>query len=278
MQRMIPMVVVVIAAVMYTCILCSVQSGSISIGLPFDHPPLIFQTPPFVLLCSWFPPTGSAFVHFNTGITELEYFGKGRFLLMCSNHTPHFSPEDYSRLRSGGSLKDGWSYIVPNVDRHLDNEVHVAFSDEEIDEHIKEQTEAMRALYLTNESTEAGTDQDSSDGVSNDSRSGGSLEVEEVDSKKRTTFVVKRGLQVVACGQYNESTGRLQDIVLRPSARKSQVGQSLIEAVRNHVKKQGRSNSLLVKPTDAANKDFLKALGFVESKEDAEHVEMEINP
>lgn len=200
---------------------------------------------------------GSAFVHFNTGITELEYFGNGRFLLMCSNQTPHFHPEDYSKLRTGGSLKDGWSYIVPNVDKHLQAEVSVAFSDEDIEEHVKEQTEAMKALYLP----------------SGSKTKEGMLDVEEVDGSKmddenKMTFVVKRGLQVVACAKYSDSTGQLSDVVLRPSARKSQVGESLIAAVRSHARKLGRSASIRVNPTGPTDKQFLKGLGFLEVDDD----------
>lgn len=54
-------------------------------------------------------PHRAAMIHFNTGITELEYFGRGRFLVMSTNHTPHLDnhPDGFS-LKSGGGLKDGW--------------------------------------------------------------------------------------------------------------------------------------------------------------------------
>mmetsp|Transcript_7429 Transcript_7429/g.21616 ORF Transcript_7429/g.21616 Transcript_7429/m.21616 type:complete len:409 (+) Transcript_7429:133-1359(+) len=57
-------------------------------------------------------PHRTAFAHYNTGITELEYFGHSRFIVMTTNVTPHISPERYQELRSGGTLRDGWGFIV----------------------------------------------------------------------------------------------------------------------------------------------------------------------
>jgi len=203
-------------------------------------------------------PHRSAFVHFNTGITELEYFGKGRFLVMGTNQTPHIRPEQYSKLRGGGSLKDGWSYLVPDVDVVHEDQVSVAFSDEQIEDHVKEQTQALKALYLPS-------------AARRDTTNGKSLDVEEVDgigSGKRVTFVVKRGLQVVGCASYNDETGQLSEVVLRPSARTNQVGQSLVGAVRSHARKLGRSESLRIKPTTTTDQEFLEDLGFREVNDD----------
>lgn len=214
---------------------------------------------------------GSAFVHFNTGITELEYFGNGRFLIMSSNQTPHFHPDEYSSLRSGGSLKDGWSYIVPNDEFILDAEVAVAFSDE-LEEHVREQTEALRALYLKSQSS------------LQFSRGSSNLSVEEVDqnpesnvnghanSGSEVSFVVKRGLQVVGCATYNEQTGTMSDVVVRPSARGSPVGKTLVKAVREHARKLGRSGSVLFQPTTEENKRLFETLGFNELEEDDDDV------
>ena len=54
------------------------------------------------------------FVHRLQGVSELEYFGAGRFLLMGTNHTNHLDfLENSSCLKSGGKISDGWSYIMP---------------------------------------------------------------------------------------------------------------------------------------------------------------------
>jgi broad specificity phosphatase PhoE/GNAT superfamily N-acetyltransferase len=109
----------------------------------------------------------SAFVHFNTGMTEVEYFGNGRFLVMGSNLTPHLDHLSHSNtsalnLKTGGSLKDGWSFIIPADEktnlRNRDNknkqqqeqehEVTIHFSDE-LEDHVREQTDAMKHLYLS---------------------------------------------------------------------------------------------------------------------------------
>ena len=218
---------------------------------------------------------GSAFVHYNTAITQLEYFGNGRFLLMETNSTPHFAPSEYSELRTGGSLKDGWSFIVPPDKFLLDSEVSIAFSDE-LEDHVREQTEALKSLYL-------------SSGSSNEESTTSELSVEEVDGRteiekngghRAVCFVVKRGLQVAGCAWYDESTGRISDLVVRPSARESQVGEALINAVRSHARKMKRSGSLLVRPKNLENKEFLVGeLGFQEvdgSIETSEHGDVHV--
>mmetsp|Transcript_13278 Transcript_13278/g.27528 ORF Transcript_13278/g.27528 Transcript_13278/m.27528 type:complete len:520 (-) Transcript_13278:2538-4097(-) len=207
-------------------------------------------------------PHRCAFVHFNTGITEVEYFGKGRFLIMAHNQTPHFMPSEYSKLRTGGSLKDGWSYIIPN--EPLNSEVKVAFDDEELDDHVKEQTQALKALYLKSESIS--TKQDPS------------LEVEEQQESKRSPssptkgvkhFIVHRGLQVVGCATYSEDTGVVSDVALRPSAGPN-VMETLMQAVKSHKRTIGRSGSLLVFPRAGENKDIFKGMGFTEVEDATE--------
>mmetsp|Transcript_2463 Transcript_2463/g.3892 ORF Transcript_2463/g.3892 Transcript_2463/m.3892 type:complete len:496 (+) Transcript_2463:61-1548(+) len=207
----------------------------------------------------------SAFVHANTGFTELEYFGKGRFLLMSSNQTPHFPPQEYALLRGGDSLKDGWSYVMPSDDHLLDSEVSTAYADEQMDEHIKEQTEALKALYLPSKTLDTG-------GTT-------SLAVEEQVEKggKEVQFFVKRGLQVVGCASYNEESGKVSGMALRPSARSTDVGGELVNAVRSHARKLGRSGSLLFETGTVGNKKFLKELGFEEvEEEDEDHLQIDL--
>ena len=184
-------------------------------------------------------PHRSAFVHFNTGITELEYFGNGRFLVMSHNTLPHLSDPEGSCFITGGSLKDGWSYLMPS-DGCLDSEVSIAFSDE-IQPNIQEQTEALRSLYLAKKESTT---------CSGDDGAGTEL-----------TIVVKRGLQVVGCAQLNDKTGRLSDVVVRPSARRSQVGRSLIDAVKNHAR-QSNIEKIVAQPDTLDSKMFFEKMGF----------------
>ncbi len=191
----------------------------------------------------------SAFVHFNTGITELEYFGKGRFLVMSSNQVPHLHGPNGECYITGGSLKDGWSYLMPSDKILLDSEVAFAFSDD-VQPHVAEQTEALRSLYL--------------------SRSGSSPLQDELDAtqhKSNLTVVMKRGLQVVGCASLDEKTGRLSDVVVRPSARRSQVGRSLIDAVKNRAIETKKFDKIIVEPNNSESKAFFEKMGFESTEE-----------
>lgn len=66
---------------------------------------------------------------------------------MSTNHVPHLSHPDDLALKSGGGLKDGWSYLMPH-DHTLSRTEIINFVDDEMDDHIKEQTEAMKSLYI----------------------------------------------------------------------------------------------------------------------------------
>lgn len=181
-------------------------------------------------------PHRSAFVHYNTGIDELEYFGNGRFLIMQQNHIPHLSDPDGMCYVTGGSLKDGWSYLMPG-DGCLDSEVSVAYADE-VQPHVHEQSEALRSLYLSSKKLNAIKDKDDV-----------------------TMIFVKRGLQVVGCASLNERTGRLSDVVVKPSARRNQVGRSLVEAVKNHAK-ASRIEKIVAQPDTAEGKALFENMGF----------------
>lgn len=140
----------------------------------------------------------------------------------------------------------------------LDAEVSIGFQDE-LEQHVREQTEALKSLYLGG----TGSSEKESSAVTNE------LSVEEVDGKEggnpAVCIVVKRGLQVAGCAWYDESTGRISDLVVRPSARESQVGEALINAVRAHARKLKRSGSILVQPRNMDNREFLVGeLGFEE--------------
>ena len=180
---------------------------------------------------------------------------------MSSNQTPHFSFDEYSTLRTGGSLKDGWSYIVPEDEFVLDAEVTVAFSDEDLEGHVREQTEALKALYLSSKDS---TKFNEIDGSLSVEKSDSEEDEQKKESKKNTKhFIVKRGLQVVGVATYHENTGRLVDVAVRPSAGK-EVGETLFNAVREHSRRMGRSGSLLVMPRCDESKQLFENIGFEE--------------
>lgn len=197
---------------------------------------------------------GSAFAHFNTGISEFEYFGLGRFLCMATNQTPHIPfTKEFTSLRSGGGLKDGWSYVMPADRFVLNAEVSVAFSDEDMEEHVREQTAALKALYLSSSSS-------AQTAVSDD------LEVEREQGleKKQLQFVIKRGLQVVGVATYSEDTGQLTDVAIRPSAASDRIGETLIDSVRKYARKLGRSNSLIINPRSTDSREMFRTMGFTD--------------
>ena len=135
----------------------------------------------------------------------------------------------------------------------LDAEVSVAFSDEEIGEHEREQATALKALYLSS---------------ATDVAPGCRLKVEQSDDSdnKRVQFIVKRGLQVVGVASYSESTGQLTDVAIRPTAG-DQAGATLMDSVRQHARKIGRSSSLVVYPRSDDNRELFESMGFSEVKE-----------
>lgn len=195
-------------------------------------------------------------------MTELEYFGHGRFLLMSSNSTPHIPNPS---MLSGGSLKDGWSYIVPTDATVLQTvEVTSAFADE-LSGHVREQTQALRALYLPSSNNK---DNDNSDPTANTSALIVAQE-EDCDDKDdnnatRTPgvkhFVVQRGHQVVAVGTYKEKSGVLTDVAVQPGAHGAR--EALVEAVRKHERSFKRSGSLVVHPRTAADQEAFMQAGY----------------
>lgn len=205
------------------------------------------------------------FAHMEASLSLLLFYfapihssstGKGRFLIMGINQTPHFTPDQHESLRTGGSLKDGWSYVMPDDDFILDVEVSVAFSDE-LEGHVREQTEALKSLYLSSQETEK---------LNADSN----LFVEEEDKDKRGRqkhFIVKRGLQVVGVATYCEESGKLTDVAVRPSAGK-EVSETLFNAVKEHSRKMGRSGSLLVMPRSTDSMELFESMGFLEIDEE----------
>lgn len=187
---------------------------------------------------------------------------------MGTNQTPHFAPEEHSEYRSGGSLKDGWSYLMPTDEFVLGAEVSVAFSDE-LEDHILEQTTALKALYLHSNSSD-----DGDDGVKVKASSTTKLQVEQEEQvsannnnnkgKGGKVFVVKRGLQVVGVATYSEDTGFLTDVAVRPSVNGAEIGATLMNAVKSHARTLGRSGSLIVQPRSRDSKALFESMGFSE--------------
>ena len=171
---------------------------------------------------------------------------------MASNQTPHLPHS----LRTGGSLKDGWSYLMPDDKFCLDAEVSIAFSDE-VEGHVREQADALKQLYgrknsaAIRESIKLENAAEASEYEAASTSSGGG----------EVTLVVKRGLQVVGCASFHEETGRISDVVVRPSARRSQVGRTLVDSARAHAKKVGADKIVAEPDTDGA-RAFFEKLGF----------------
>ena len=168
---------------------------------------------------------------------------------MASNQTPHLPRS----LLTGGGLKDGWSYLMPDDKFVLDGEVSVAFSDE-VDWHVREQADALRNLYLNGRRNSSVKVKEVQDGDASDSTSSAGGEV---------TLVVKRGLQVVGCASFHEETGLISNVVVRPSARGSQVGRSLVESAKVCAQKVG-AEKVVAEPETEEAKEFFKKLGFEE--------------
>ena len=182
---------------------------------------------------------------------------------MRHNATPHL---DNPSLLSGGSLKDGWSYIVPTDDVIYQNvEVNVAFADE-MSGHVREQTHALRALYVSSSSSSNAVTVDSSLTVKQE---------EEDESEKDGTlntrdkhFVVQRGHQVVAVATYSEKTGVVTDVAVQPGATGAR--EALLQAVQEHARKLKRSGSLMMHPRTAADEDAFVKAGFQIQKDDTD--------
>jgi broad specificity phosphatase PhoE len=238
-------------------------------------------------------PHRSAFVHANTGVTDLEYFGNGCYLVLDTNHTPHLDVT----LKTGGSLKDGWSFLVPDDTHFLEEEVRVAFADE-LDDHVREQTEALKDLYLnkrqsssqqqiigkegkrtasaiksmilSHRSSNSFTSSDPSDRLTMEQLYDDGNKDEPTTTPEEMTFVMKRGLKVIGCATLQVHTMTLTDIVVRESCRRSGIGTALVESVKNRLKQAAASDGkndgdvcIFATPISDESKAFFGSLGFV---------------
>ena len=147
---------------------------------------------------------------------------------------------------------------MPNDEFVLNAEVSVAFSDEEMDEHVLEQKDALKALYL------------SSHGSSQFTAKNSDLIVEEETHESTTSkrdevhFMVQRGLQVIGCATLDCQSGQIYDVAIKPSAQKDVV-EALMSKIKDHTRKAGRSGSLLVKPRSGESLELFQQMGFAPS-------------
>ena len=150
---------------------------------------------------------------------------------MYSNALPHLTMPDDLDIVAGGGLKDGWSYLMPSDDNLLYEEVSSAFADE-LEVHVREQTEALKNLYLS--TSMRGSMLNRRNSVKVDSLDDSFLSLNERKINDGIHFIVKRGLQVLACAVLNENR-ILSDIVIIPSA-KNTACKKLLDAVKGRVK------------------------------------------
>jgi broad specificity phosphatase PhoE/N-acetylglutamate synthase-like GNAT family acetyltransferase len=206
-------------------------------------------------------PHRSAFTHVNTGITELEYFGNGRFLMMHTNSTPHL--QNNLSLLTGGGLKDGWSYLMPRDDTMLYEEVTSAFADEH-EKHVMEQVGALKNLYVSDKKKGSLLERKNSIVDEKDNKI---IADTSISDKTEMIFVVKRGLQVA--GSVSLRNGELSHMAVRPSAKDDNVENNLIQAVRNHAAKIGMKEISAV--VNVENRHFFEAQNF-EPSSDADNL------
>ena len=231
---------------------------------------------------------------------------------MSTNQSPHLNSPTVSYLKSGGSLRDGWNYLIPQKSLYS-NTATVIFLDDNIQEHIKEQIEALKNLYIdssdkscliipddfNNSSNKIKIDLNKTEkeDSTNDSnkrkfqielrRSTSNLEdVEDTSlisvstgnkkSNKYTTFVVKRGFQVVGFASLNESENTLENVVIRRSeSYNNHVGEALIYALRYHrdskIKEESaiKDDYIVVESMCEQSKIIFAKLGYSHVKEES---------
>jgi len=196
----------------------------------------------------------SGFVHYNTGMTELEYFGSGRFLVMYANRTPHLNHDP--SLRTGGTLECGWSYVMP-PDKFVNCDVTICRygPNDSVGGHLMEQVVVLRTLYLIDRTL------DLDEGGNDD----GGVE----------TFLALRGAQVVGCASFCVATGRACGVVVRPAAKRGGVGRRLVESIVDYVRSGSGTEDggeekrtaagelgVIVRPSCANSLAFFQRLGF----------------
>ena len=179
---------------------------------------------------------------------------------MGTNQTPHLNHISDLDLLSGGGLKDGWAYIMP-PDKHIMDETGHVELDADMDDHLKEQTGALRNLYACRrQSSDLSTENDKN-----------TLSVQEINGAfirmnsngNDISILVKRGLEVVACASLNDQTGLLTDVVVRPSAKKGNAWKILVEEAKKYTLKKLEKKALVIQIETDEEESFYRENGFV---------------
>ena len=180
---------------------------------------------------------GLAFVHGNTGITELRWHPLHGSLLVGLNDLGHL-PEE---LRSGSRVTDvWWRYANPElvVDRHQ--------GCGEVEDGLWRQVTALRERLLL-------------------SREGRSLESYRASDERSVHFLARMHGELAGAAQYDPEHGRLRQVVVAPEFRGARVGRALIESAREEAARDGRSK--LIVHAWQESTEFYRRLGFRSSGE-----------
>lgn len=183
---------------------------------------------------------------------------------MHTNDTPHLNSFEDRHLKTGGSLKDGWSYLMPTDKILLYQEVQVAFADE-LDDYVQEQTTALRNLYLQcKHSGNFLMRKNNENSVREETIEHKNKHEQQTDDEvtaNEMTFFIQRGLQVVACATYHGGSNLISDMVVRPSSKDGSLQKEIIDAVVTHAKKEGMTEIFI----EGDNESLYTELGFVSS-------------
>jgi GNAT superfamily N-acetyltransferase/broad specificity phosphatase PhoE len=156
--------------------------------------------------------TSLAFVHGNTGITELHWHGERGLLLVGSNDLAHLPPD----LRSDSRITDAWwRYSTPDlaIDRYQ-GPAGVAR------ELWSAAVSLRQELLLARELTSLADYQKSDD--------------------RSVHFLARIAGRFAGTVQYDPELGRLRQMVVAPEYRGGRVGRALVEAVREEAARRGR--------------------------------------
>ena len=187
-------------------------------------------------------------------------------MVMHTNDTPHLNSFEDRHLKTGGSLKDGWSYLMPADKILLYQEVTSAFADE-LYNYVEEQIKALRNLYLQCKRSGSflirknNINSVSEETIEDDNNQEQEGEGDNKAALNEMTFFIQRGLQVVACATYHGENNLISDMVVRPSAKDGELQKEIIDAVVCHAKKEGKTEVLI----EGDNESLYNELGFVSS-------------
>jgi len=155
---------------------------------------------------------------------------------------------------------------MPSTKVLLNAEVSVSFSDE-LDEHVREQSQALKSLYLSSHDASKFT---SKKDLTVEEESHNPLDGSE---QSNIHFIVQRGLQVVGCATLDSTSGLIYDVAIKPSAQKDVV-EALIAKIKDHTKEIGRTGSLVMQPRSAASLKMFEELGFALSSENTMELDL----